>query len=176
MPFAEVDIVDERIRFVEDAQRSLDSFSAVCDRYGISRTTGYEWLDRWKKRGREGLENRSSRAKHCPWATSPDVIEAILEVRAKYEHFGPKKIRWYLSRNQPELKLPSRQTIHNILARRGLVRKRRRRHRRWHPGRPEVFADEPNATWSAASTTSATVCRSWLFPTAGPADRVCPRT
>ena len=72
MPFTETDIVDERTRFIEDAHRSLHSFTWLCEQYGISRKTGYEWLDRWRTHGPEGLRNRSSRPMHCPWATPPE--------------------------------------------------------------------------------------------------------
>ncbi len=47
------------------------------------------------------------------------------------------------------LALPSRQTMHNILVRHDLVPRRRRRVRRWHPGRPDTNASEPNGTWTA---------------------------
>ena len=54
--------------------RSLHSFTWLCEHYGISRKTGYEWLDRWRTHGPEGLRNRSSRPMHCPWATPPDDV------------------------------------------------------------------------------------------------------
>ena len=149
MPFGEIHVVDERKRFIDDVHRSVRSFTAVCERYGISRNTGYTWLGRWRKHGPRGLADRSSRPKSCPWATAPEVVEAILEVRRKYEDFGPKKICWYLSKNTPALELPSRQTVHNILVRHDLVPRARRRVRRWHPGRPDTAAEEPNATWTA---------------------------
>ena len=97
----------------------------------------------------EGLRNRSSRPMHCPWATPPEVVEAILGVRRTYTDYGAKKIRWYLEKYRAELVLPSRTTIHNILCRHDLVPKRRRRTRRWHPGRPGTVADVPNRSWSA---------------------------
>ena len=149
MPFEETHVMEERTRFNEEAHRSLRSFAAVCDRYGISRKTGYKWMDRWRRAGPAGLENRASRPEHCPWATPSEVVETILEVRRKYDDFGPKKIRWYLQTHRPELALPSRQTMHNILVRHDLVPRRRRRVRRWHPGRPDTNASEPNATWTA---------------------------
>ena len=149
MPFAETHVMEERKRFIEEAHRSVRSFAAVCDRYGISRKTGYKWMDRWRRAGPAGLENRASRPEHCPWATPSEVVETILEVRRKYDDFGPKKIRWYLQTHRPELALPSRQTMHNILVRHDLVPRRRRRVRRWHPGRPDTNASEPNATWTA---------------------------
>ena len=148
MPFEETHVVDERTRFIEEVHRSGRSFTAICDRYGISRTTGYEWLKRWKVAGPEGLRDRSSRPKSCPWATPPEVVDAILGVRRSYDDFGPKKIIWYLERHRPELALPSRQTVYNILLRHDAVPRRRRRVRRWHPGRPDSDATEPNETWS----------------------------
>ena len=47
MPFAETHVMEERKRFIEEAHSSVRSFAAVCDRYGISRKTGYKWMDRW---------------------------------------------------------------------------------------------------------------------------------
>lgn len=151
MPFRENRVVDERERFVEDVQRSLHSFSALCRRYGISRPTGYKWLARWDtEEGRACLANRSTRPDSCPWATPPNVTDAILSVRHRFSDYGAKKILWYLERNRPELTaLPSRTTVHNILRRHDLVPRRRKRVRRWHPGRPDTTADTPNAAWSA---------------------------
>jgi transposase InsO family protein len=149
MPFAETHVVDERTRFIEDVHRSLLSFSELCRRYGISRPTGYKWLKRWRTEGPPGLKDRPSRPTSCPSATAPEVVEAILGVRRRYPDYGAKKIVWYLERHRPELRLPSRTTVHNILTRHDLVPRRRRRVRRWHPGRPDVLADAPNTTWSA---------------------------
>ena len=121
MPFEETHVVEERTRFSGKAYRSVRSFAVVCERYGISRKTGYKWLSRWREHGPSGLEDRSSRPKNCPWATPHEVVEAILEVRRKYEDFGPKKIRWYLEKARPELALPSRQTMHRFVAPKRLI-------------------------------------------------------
>jgi putative transposase len=149
MPFEETYVVDERRRFVIEAQHSLRSFSALCERYGISRPTGYMWLERWEQEGLPGLQDRPSRPRSSPWSTAPSVVEAILGVRRAHPDYGAKKIIWYLERHRPELALPSRTTVHNILLRHDLVPKRRKRRRRWHPGRPDTFAAEPNDTWTA---------------------------
>lgn len=148
MPFQETRVMDERRRFIDDVHRSLLSFSELCRRYGISRKTGYKWLDRWEAHGPSGLEDRRSRPHTCPWITPPDVTEAILEVRRAHPDYGAKKVAWFLERHRPELTLPSRTTIHNILHRHGLVPKRRRRVRRWHPGRPVTEATAPNTIWT----------------------------
>lgn len=148
MPFQETRVMDQRRRFIEDAHSTLHDFSELCRRYGISRKTGYKWLARWFEEGPQGLEDRGSRPHSSPIATPPDVVEAILEVRRKHTDYGAKKVTWYLQRNRPDLQLPSRTTIHNILHRHGLVPQRRRRVRRWHPGRPSSEATEPNAIWT----------------------------
>ena len=61
MPFTETDIVDERTRFIEDAHRSLHSFTWLCEQYGIEpqepSTNGWTAGDRTVP----GLRNRSSR-------------------------------------------------------------------------------------------------------------------
>lgn len=147
MPFEETHVMELRQRFILEVLSSLVSKAELCRRYRISRRTGDKWIERFLEEGFEGLQDRSSRPHSSPCATPSDVVEAILEVREKYG-YGPKKITWYLERNRPELELPSRTTIHNILDRNGVVRKRRRRVRRWHPGRPTSEATEPNAIWT----------------------------
>jgi putative transposase len=148
MPFQETHVMDRRQRFIQDAHRSLLSFSELCWRYGISRKTGYKWLDRWNTEGPHGLRDRPSRPGSSPLATPPAVVEAILAVRRRHASYGAKKVAWYLERHRPELKLPSRTTIHNILHRHGLIPERRRRVRRWHPGRPTTDATDPNTIWT----------------------------
>jgi transposase InsO family protein len=148
MPFKEAHVVDIRERFVVESYRTPRSFSAVCDRYGISRNTGYKWRRRYAAGGRLALEDQARIPNSCPWATPAEVVEAILKVRRTYPDYGAKKIAWYLERHRPELPLPSLTTIHNILTRHDLVLPRRPRMRRWHPGRPLTRADEPNESWT----------------------------
>ena len=66
MPFGETHVVDERRRFVIEAHRSGKSFSEICRRYGISRPTGYKWMQRWEDEGLPGLQDRSSRPTSSP--------------------------------------------------------------------------------------------------------------
>ena len=55
MPWAETEPMKERIRFVTDGERGLYSMTELCGRYGISRRTGYKWLDPYEARGPAGL-------------------------------------------------------------------------------------------------------------------------
>ena len=119
MPFAETHVMEEKSG---SSKKPIAASGALLrcaiDTGSVERLAISGWIDGGRA-GPVGLESRASRPRHCPWATPP-----ILEVRRKYEDFGPKKIRWYLETNRPELALPSRQTMHNILVRHDLVPRR----------------------------------------------------
>src|SRR5437879_4468012 len=66
MPWTETEPMKERVRFVADAERGLYSMSELCERYGISRRTGYKWLERYEAEGPAGLKERSRAPHHCP--------------------------------------------------------------------------------------------------------------
>lgn len=140
--------MDERKRFIEQRQRSGLSLAELCRRFGISRKTGYKWLERWDAEGPSGLGDQSRRPRGCAHAVPPEVVAAIVQLRHRHPLYSAKKIRWYLARHQPGLALPSRGTIHNILRRHQLVSPRRRSPRRWHPGPPRGEVSAPNQRWT----------------------------
>jgi transposase InsO family protein len=80
---------------------------------GVSRTTGYKWLDRYLSEGPAGLLDRSSRAHRCPHRTSTDAETVVVELREQRK-LGPARIA-------PLVGLPA-STVHAVLARRGLSR------------------------------------------------------
>lgn len=81
MPWRVTSPMYERQRFVLDAEHTSASFAELCRRYGVSRKTGYKWLDRYTRFGPESLADRSHRPQQCPHATSPAVIREILQLR-----------------------------------------------------------------------------------------------
>jgi transposase InsO family protein len=80
---------------------------------GVSRATGYKWLDRFRVEGVAGLADRSSRARRCPHRTSAEVEAAVVELRQDRK-LGPARIA-------PLVGLAA-STVHAVLARRGLSR------------------------------------------------------
>ena len=48
MTWSETRSMDERLRFVVEAERGEESFRARCARYGIQPKTGYKWLRRFE--------------------------------------------------------------------------------------------------------------------------------
>ncbi len=66
MPWLETSSVEQRERFIADERLDLYTRTELCARYGISRKTGYKWLDRFDEDGRRGLRDRSHAPHHCP--------------------------------------------------------------------------------------------------------------
>src|SRR5512134_300724 len=137
-----------RVQFIADYQRGLFSFAELCRRYGISRKTGYKWIDRFEREGSGGLMDRSHRTKQCPHATTKQVREALLELRRKYPRWGAEKLLTLLARAHPRWRLPSCSTAHDILVQNGLVTRRRRRAHFAHPGHVLAPPRAPNEVWT----------------------------
>jgi transposase len=128
MAWKEVLVMEERISFVLLAAKRLQSFSSLCTEYGISRKTGYKWLERYRKYGLKALAELSRRPMSCPHKTPSEVEELILSDRRKHPTWGPKKLRDLLVTEHKILSPPSQSTIGAILKRNGVVlRKRRKR-------------------------------------------------
>jgi transposase InsO family protein len=137
----------ERQRFVLDAEHTPAAFAELCRRYGISRKTGYKWLERYARLGPESLADASHRPQQCPHATSPAVIREILQLRRVWR-WGARKLHALLCEAHPGEPVPAIPTIHRILVRHGRVRPRRRSRVRAHPGRPPTAIPGPNVVWS----------------------------
>ena len=71
MPWKETNPVLERHHFAQDLTSGAWTMTELCLRYGISRNTGYKWLDRYEQEGLRGLANRSRAPRSCPHETSP---------------------------------------------------------------------------------------------------------
>ena len=52
MPWLETAPMEQRERFIRDHRSALYTMTELSARYGISRKTGYKWLDRFDEGGR----------------------------------------------------------------------------------------------------------------------------
>jgi putative transposase len=140
--------MDERLRFVARLLEG-EKMAPLCAEFGISRKTGYKIFDRYKDCGLEALTDRSRR----PYRQAnrlPAPLEATI-VRVKREHpgWGAPKIREKLRQQCPELPhCPAISTVHAVLDRHGLVKRRRRRP---HSTAATFLSrpTDPNALWCA---------------------------
>lgn len=148
MPWTETEPMKERMRFVVEAERGLYSMSELCARYGISRRTGYKWLDRYAAHGPVGLQERSRAPHRCPHRIEAGMAAAIVEVRRRHPSWGPRKLLAWLEERQPQEDWPAASTVGDLLKDRGLVQPRPRRRHWQHPGAPTVVASAPNDLWT----------------------------
>lgn len=119
----------------------------LCQRYGISRPTGYKWLERYELGGDGALQDRSRAPRSCPHQTSDLMVQLILDENGRYG-WGARKIRKRLADRYPGLGIPARSTICDILERHGRVLPRRRRTRWKHPGAVASTTVAPNQIWT----------------------------
>lgn len=149
MPWKEVNAMTERLRFIRDARQRVASFTELCHHYGISRTTGYKWLDRANQSGLDYLQELSRRPHQGPHATPPELVARLIEARRHHPHWGPRKLLKLLRRRDPRQPWPARSTVAALLRRHGLVLPRRRRKYPGHAGRPLAPMSGPNVIWTA---------------------------
>jgi transposase InsO family protein len=139
--------MDERLRFVARLLEG-EKMTAVCRQFGISRVTGYKIFNRYKECGLEALNDRSRRPYRHANKLPFQVERTILSIKREHGSWGAPKIRDKLIRQLPMLKPPATSTIHAVLDRHGLV-KRRKRRRYKAQGTELIAAHAPNGLWCA---------------------------
>src|SRR5262249_61558363 len=92
MPWMETEPMKERMRFVAEVERGLYSMSELCERYGISRRTGYKWLDRYEAKGPAGLQERGRAPHHCPHRLDSAMGAAIGGARPQHPSWGARQV------------------------------------------------------------------------------------
>lgn len=147
MPWKECAVMDEKMRFIA---RLLDGegMSELSREFGISRKTGYKIWNRYKASGLEAFTDRSRRPVRYANQLPFQIENSIVQIKREKPHWGARKIRDRLQRKYPEVRTPSKSTIHCILDRHGLVERRRRRRYRAQ-GTELSLPQVPNALWCA---------------------------
>lgn len=120
MGWKESDRVSLRAEFVRLASVEGANRSQLCQRFGISRKTGYKWLRRWAEDGDDGLEDHSRRPQNSPGKTLDRVERSVLRVRKNHPAWGGRKIRTRLKMQGMDSP-PSASTITAILRRHGQI-------------------------------------------------------
>src|SRR3989304_3592424 len=110
MPWEETNVMNERVKFIASCLEAGGPFSCVCERFGVSRKTGYKWVARYESDGVAGLEERSRAPLSHPHAVAGEVVEKILRIREKHPRWGPRKLLVLLERHYPQLAPPATST------------------------------------------------------------------
>lgn len=149
MPWKETNVLDSRLQFIALYLQETMSFSDLCRSFGISRTTGYKFVERYESRGPSGLDDMPRVAYSHPNATDASLQERIVALRSEHPNWGPRKLRAILMRQTPEQHCPAASTIGDLLKSRGLVASRRRRKAHATPSYGLTNPDGPNDVWTA---------------------------
>jgi transposase InsO family protein len=137
--------------FVLAAISPDSNIAELCREHGISRKTGYKWIERFREGGVPALEDMSRRPHKSPLRASGDAVLEVVALRTDRPRWGPKKLRAVLLRRLRTDEVPSVRTIARILDRAGMIERRRR------PapeiiarpeGAPDVAAPGPNDLWT----------------------------
>lgn len=120
MPFKGVTVDDLRREFVLLASQQGANISALCRRYGISRTHGYTLMRRAHAHGLDGMGLRSRRPHSSPRQTAAAIEEEIIALRLAHPDWGARKLGARL--RACDLTSPADSTITAILHRHGLIR------------------------------------------------------
>jgi putative transposase len=149
MPWNETAPMNERVKFIAWYLQQEEPFTALCEHAGVSRKTGYKWVERYDAGGVAALLDRSRAPRSHPHAVTAEIIDAIVTVRRRHPRWGPRKLLAVLRRHQPDRAWPVASTIGDILRKHGLVR--RRPGRRCSAPYGVRLADyaAPNAIWCA---------------------------
>jgi transposase len=144
----ETNVEDERRQFVLDFASGHWSMTELCERYAVSRPTGYKWLARQRADGDAGLLDCSRAPHRCPHRTGDDVEALLLAARREFG-WGAKKLLLVLAKRHPSKAWPARSTVNAILERHGVLHKNRRRRKWSHPGAAPLQTERPNQVWPA---------------------------
>lgn len=116
MPWENKTVEEQRKAFAEAAEQ-CENFSALCREYGITRNTGYKWLERYQSG--EEMSDKSRTPNVIAGKTPVETEELIISLRNENPGWGAKKLKNVLeSRGHT---VPCVKTVNNILNRYGCI-------------------------------------------------------
>lgn len=140
-------VTDLRLEVLREASMGVDTVSAICRRYGISRETYYVYLRRFRSEGVDGLEPRSRQPISQPRRMAAELEKAICTMRKEHPKWGARRIRAELHRGG--IDPPAISTVHQALVRNNLVAPGRARPR---PATQRFERQAANELWQIDAT------------------------
>jgi len=149
MPWQETNSSKERREFIQAWLTQRYSMSLLCTRFGVSRKTGYKWLNRFKSHGMNNLNDQPRTRHHQAHRTSAEIVQKLIDTKLLYPKWGPRKVTRFLHNNHPQITWPAISTTGTILAAEGLVEPRgQRRYKAPARTAPLAHATSSNRVWS----------------------------
>lgn len=120
MPWDSKGLMLLKEEFIRKIEGKAGTVTQLCQKYKISRKTGYKWLSRFRRDGILGLSNRSRKPLRMHNRTDQLHTNLILSARDKYPAWGARKLRQVLL-NEGNDTLPSESTFNRVLKREGKI-------------------------------------------------------
>ena len=110
MPWERKTVEEQRKEFAE-AAKETKNFSALCREFGITRKTGYKWVERYAESA--DLSDKSRKPFKVANRTPIETEEQIVALRGENPGWGAKKLKEVLERQG--YAVPCVKTVNNIL-------------------------------------------------------------
>ena len=94
MPWSHLSPLDQRTQFIADYLRRGLSVTELCEHYGISRKSGYKWIECYEREGPAGLAERSRRPQVCPTQTLEEVVRPFIRSARAPSLLGREEALW----------------------------------------------------------------------------------
>lgn len=143
MPWKEVSVMDEKIRFINTYLTHQGPFTSLCRQFGIAPKTGYKYVKQYNENGFDGLKEASRQPKTSPTKVKSCIENLILLVRHLHPAWAGEKIKTFLNKCG-YTNLPTEKTIDRILKRNGLITiEESEKHKAW----VRFEHENPNDLW-----------------------------
>ncbi len=150
MPWKETSVFEERAKFIIAWNSGDWSMTDLCNEFGISRTTGYKYLNVYRGEGIDGLKDKSRAPHRQNKEWDKHTVQIIINCRQEHPSWGPEKILAKLKVKLHKRKnWPCVATVGKILKRNGLVEGKKKRVRQAVKTQPLAHALGPNDVWCA---------------------------
>ncbi|HEX5636592.1 MAG TPA: IS481 family transposase [Gammaproteobacteria bacterium] len=120
MPWKPVATMNLRSEFIQLALNQTCPFNLLCERFHISRKTGYKWLARYQQDHYVSLDDQSRRPLYSPARTADSVVQQVIALRHQHPAWGGRKIHHRLVALGVQC-VPAPSTITDILRRNSLI-------------------------------------------------------
>lgn len=151
MPWNNKTEFHQRYAFIQQRRAAGTSVAQLSRLWKISRKTAYKWMERYRRQGWRGLQNRPPRARKHPRQIGRKWRRRVRQLRRRHRSWGPRKLCHWLKLQHGRCGLPSPATVGRWLRQWGLVNVRRVRRPTGpkvnRPARQPVRA--PHDVWTA---------------------------
>lgn len=142
-------VMDQKEMFIKMWESKSFTVCSLCERFGVSRTTGHKLIRKYLEVGESCFMEGSKAPNLIPHKTASEIEQAVIELRTKYKNWGARKIKVLLEKGFNKKEIPSETTVNAILKRNNLIIPKRKRMAKIGKLNPKFDPSECNEIWSS---------------------------